>query len=83
MAETAQEYGSMALTISVGELDGKVYGLFFRGGIRHIAAYQPYCRPPVLTLCSRGAGAATRTFENMCPECKEKAESLLGKLVFK
>lgn len=82
MAASKKEYGTPAMTASVGTHDGEVYGIFFRGGVRHIAPYVPYRRPPSLTLCQRSAGAATRTIENLCPECESAAKTLLGALTF-
>jgi hypothetical protein len=82
MAKATKEYGSVNATASVGSKDDQVYGIFYRGGIRHIAPYVPYRRPPSLTLCGRSAGAATRKILDLCPECEKLATEQLGQLVF-
>jgi len=82
VSNPAKSYGSVSSTASVGKLEDYVYGLFFRGGIRHIAPYIPYRRPPGLTLCQRSAGANTRSIDNICPECAAAAKEVLGELAF-
>jgi hypothetical protein len=82
MPTTKREYGTVNTTASVGTHDGEVYGIFYRGGVRHIAPYVPYRRPASLTLCKRSAGAATRSIENICAECELAAKDILGTLVF-
>lgn len=83
MDKTAKEYGTMASTANVGELNGEVYGLFYHARVRHISPNIPYRRPPSMTLCGRRAGVATREIHEVCPECQEKAVELLGTLIFK
>lgn len=82
MVKAKQEYGTINSPASVGSKDGEVYGIFYRGGVRHIAPYIPYRQPPRLTLCGRSAGSADRDIDNLCPECEKAAAEQLGKLVF-
>lgn len=82
MPKAEQSYGSVNTTASVGTKDGQVYGIFYRGGVRHIAPYIPYRSPPGLTLCGRSAGAADRNIDNLCPECEGLAKAELGCLKF-
>jgi hypothetical protein len=77
-----KSYGTMNSTASVGSKDGRVYGIFYRGGVRHIAPYIPYRQPPGQTLCGHTAGSADRNIDNLCPKCEKAATEQLGKLVF-
>lgn len=83
MPKTAKEYGTMASTANVGELNGEVYGLFYHDRVRHISPYIPYRKLPSLTLCRARAGVATREIDNICPDCRVEAVKLLGQLTFK
>jgi hypothetical protein len=78
----ATSYGTENSTASVGRREDEVYGIFYRGGMRHIAPYIPYRRPPGQTLCGATAGSADRNIDNLCPKCEKAATVLLGQLVF-
>lgn len=82
MSTAKKVYGTPSTTASVGSKDGYVYGIFYRGGLRHIAPYIPYHTPPGMTLCGRSAGAADRKIDNLCPVCEKAAVEALGQLEF-
>ena len=76
-------YGSINFPASVGEHKGFILGIFYRGGIRHIAKYIPYSDAVREALCRRIAGVPTRSIDNLCPDCVAEAKKLVGTLVFK
>ena len=79
----APDAGQMTPTLAVGDFEGQVLGVFYHAQVRHIAPYVPHRRPPNKTLCNRIAGVATRSDDNLCNECRKKAEAILGILAFR
>lgn len=75
--------GQMTPTLAVGDFEGQVVGVFYHAKVRHLALYVPHRRPPGKTLCGRPAGVATRSDDNLCGECRKKAEAIFGALVFR
>jgi hypothetical protein len=75
-------YGKINKTAQVGTLNSVTYGVFTRGGEKHIAKYKPYAEPPRDTLCGIEAGTGTRTINDLCEKCTTQAKLDLGKLKF-
>lgn len=76
-------HGTVNSPARVGVQGEDVFGVFYRGGERHIATYVPYSRPPHRTLCNREAGVPTREVANLCESCVSEAGRILGELRFK